>query len=340
MNQHRPSPPSSRHGWLATLATLIALAFVLPVIPYGFAGEQGPIVVPNPGAQLWRDARQATQGNSQAQGVDSGVLIDSEGQAWREYRLKKLVPYGAIVLGGMLGLLLLYLVVRGRIRVEEGLSGHKLRRYTSPEMGVHWLLAITFVALALTGLILLYGRWVLIPLLGPEGFSATASLSKLVHNYSGLAFGVILVVAFFMYLKDSLFKLKVDLVWFLRVGGYLGGGEPKSYKVNAGQKAWYWVAMLGGMVLVASGLILDFPNFQQGRQLMHDAHLFHTVAAVAVIAFFFVHLYLATVGVEGAFGSMLNGYVDENWAKQHHRLWYQEVKGQAGENAKGPPAGD
>lgn len=307
-------------------ALMLGIVLILPLVPYAIAELASPIVVPNPGSDLWRDARGATQGVTQAGGTDAGVLISDLGEKWRAYRVDLLAPYGALILGGMIGIFVLYFLIRGRIRIEDGRSGRLIRRYTSLEMWVHWFLAISFVVLALTGLILLYGRWVLIPVLGPEGFHVTANLSKYVHNYVGPLFSVLIPIAFFMYFKDSLFNIRVDLAWFLRAGGYLGGGEPSSEKVNAGQKTWYWVAMLGGAVIVGSGLILDFPIFGQGRQLMQLSHLLHTIASVIVIAFFFVHFYLATVGVEGAFESMVTGYVDENWAKQHHDLWHEEVQ--------------
>lgn len=328
-----------RRYWIGAIVLLLGIVLVLPLIPYATADKSGPIAVPNPGTDLWREARSAVQGRSQVKGVDTGVLISDTGERWRQYRMKQLAPYGAIVLGGLVGIFILYYLIRGKIRIAAGRSGKLVRRYTSPEMVVHWLLAITFVILALSGLILLYGRWVLIPLLGPEGFSVTALASKNLHNYAGLLFTAIIPVAFFMYLKDSLFNLKVDGQWFARLGGYLGGEEPSAEKVNAGQKAWYWVAMLGGLILVASGLVLDFPNFQQGREWLQGAHVVHTIAAIGVIAFFLVHLYLATIGVEGAFESMVSGYVDENWAKQHHDIWYDEIRDKA-IDASGIDAGD
>ena len=321
-------PATDRRTFLKSgiLALLLGIVLLLPLIPYATADRSSPIAVPNPGADLWRDVRGATQGSSRVESVDSGVLISDSGERWRQYRMQQLAPYGAMVLGGMIGMLALYYLMRGKIRIEAGRSGKVVRRYTSPEMVVHWFLAVTFVILALSGLLLLYGRWVLIPLLGPEGFSVTATVCKNLHNYVGLLFTALLPIAFFLYLKDSLFNLRVDGKWFMRFGGYLGGEEPGSEKVNAGQKAWYWVAMLGGLVLVVSGLVLDFPNFQQDRGWLQGAHVIHTIASIAVMAFFVVHLYLATIGVEGALESMLNGHVDANWAKQHHAIWYEEIK--------------
>ena len=316
-----------------SLLSLFALMLLLPLIPYAVAyvnPEAGG--VPNPGSELWRDVRNANVGTTQVQGVDSGVLINAYGEDWRKYRMQQLAPWGAMVLGAMVAIFVVYYLVRGKIRIEAGRSGKRVRRYTTPEMTVHWILASTFVLLALSGLILLYGRWLLIPLLGASGFSVTATVCKLLHNYVGLLFAAIVPIAFFLYLKDSLFNLKVDGRWFMRAGGYFGGEEPSSGKVNAGQKMWYWVAMLGGFLLIASGLSLDFTNFfQQGREWLQGAHVVHTIASIGVIAFFIVHLYLATVGVEGALESMLDGHVDANWAKQHHDLWYQEL--QAGQDS-------
>jgi len=315
--------------WIGALALFLSVALILPLIPYVTADKFNPIVVPNPGTELWREVRDATRGTTQVEGVDTGVLVSDAGERWRQYRMQQLAPYGAMVLGVMLGIFGLYYLIRGRIRIEAGRSGRVVRRYTTAEMVVHWILAITFVILALSSLVLLYGRWVLIPLLGPEGFSMTATISKNLHNYVGLLFTAILPIAFFLYLKDSLFNMKVDGKWFMRMGGYLGGEEPSAEKVNAGQKSWYWVAMLGGIVLIASGLVLDFPNFQQGREWLQVAHVVHTIVAIGVMAFFIVHIYLATVGVEGAFESMVTGHVDKNWAKQHHDLWHEEVKNTA-----------
>lgn len=306
---------------------LLSLVLLIPLIPYGFAEAPAAMDVPNPGTDLWRELRAGVGANTQARGTDSGVLIEDAGQAWRSYRMEKLVPYSAMVLSAMIGIFLVYYLVRGKIRIEAGRSGRLIRRATRFEMVVHWFVATTFVLLGITGLVLLYGRWVLIPVLGPEGFGATANVAKLIHDYVGLAFVVAVPLMFIVWLKDNLYNLKVDAKWFLRAGGYLGGKEPSAEKINAGQKTWYWTAVLTGIVLCVSGLIMDFPNiFQQGREFMQQTHLFHTVAAVIVLAFFCVHVYLAAFGVEGALEAMTTGYVDENWAKQHHDLWYESVK--------------
>jgi formate dehydrogenase subunit gamma len=314
----------------ATVA-LLASIILIPLLPYAIAAVKEGITNPNPGSQFWRDVRQRdgeVAGSTQVQGVDSGILISKEGEEWRQFRMQEFAPSSAIIYGVVLGLFALYYLLRGKIRIEGERSGSTIQRTTKAERYIHWFTAVIFVLLTLTGLIILYGRWVLIPLLGPEGFSATATVSKVLHNYLGPLFLVALIAMFFGFIRDSWFNFKVDAQWFIKLGGYLGGSHPSSEKYNAGQKAWFWVAILGGLVLVGSGLVLDFANYGQGRMVMQDAHVIHAISSIVVIAFFFVHLYLATIGVEGSFDAMVSGNVPEEFAKQHHDLWYEEVKGE------------
>ncbi len=318
----RAAPARLGRAFVAVLLLTLALPLLAQTPPLG----SGPISVPNPGADLWREARHAGVGATQVQGVDTGVLITETGELWREYRVSYLVPYGGLVLGGMVGVFVLYFLFRGRLRIEGGRSGVQVERYTRMDRVVHWLVAIPFVLLGLTGVVLLFGRWILMPVLGPEVFSAIAIVSKNVHNFVGPFFVVMVPIMFFKYLRDSLFNLKVDLKWFLMAGGYLGGPHPSSEKVNAGQKLWFWTAVFMGIALSVSGLVLDFPNYGQGREVMQAAHVLHTVASIVVLAFFTVHLYLATVGVEGAFETMKTGYADARWVQQHHDLWYAELQ--------------
>jgi formate dehydrogenase subunit gamma len=322
---------SRRKMTLWTMVGVLVGVLLVPLIPYTIASVKDTLTNnPNPGAQFWRDVRQRDKevvGTTQVQGVDTGILISKQGEEWRLYRVQEFVPSSAVIYGVVLGLFVLYYIVRGKIRIEGERSGQTIERTTKAERYIHWITAVIFVLLTLTGLILLYGRWVLIPVLGASGFSATAAASKAIHNYLGPVFLLCLIAMFFGFIRDSLFNFKVDMQWFLKAGGYLGGSHPSSEKYNAGQKAWFWVAMLGGIVLIASGLVLDFANYGQGRTVMQDAHIIHTISSVVVIAFFIVHVYLATIGVEGSFGAMVSGTVPEEFAKQHHDLWYDEVKG-------------
>jgi len=326
----------SSHGrqMLKGMLATVLLVLILPLLPYVFAVNtdvSSPVAgsVPNPGTDLWRAVRQRDgiiAGSSQVKGIETGVLISPVGKAWLEFRKEKLIPYSAYVFAGIASALLLYFLLHGRIRIKAGRSGVRVPRYSRFERWVHWIMVAVFMTLALTGVILLYGRLVLIPLLGPEGFGVTAQISKWLHDITGPIFIISLIVMTFTFLREAMLRCKVDMIWFLRAGGYLGGKHPSSGKINAGQKSWYWAVVLGGIVLIGSGLVMYFPNFQQGRQIMQDANMIHGLAASFVIAFMFIHIYLASVGMEGSLECMTTGDCDENWAKEQHDLWYEEMK--------------
>jgi formate dehydrogenase subunit gamma len=324
------------HKIIKWFVATVLLVLVLPLVPYVFdayadksAAPATTSSVPSPGAELWRAVRQRdgiVSGTTQARGVDAGTLINPAGEEWREYRVTKLVPYSAYIFGAMLAVFLIYYLVRGRIRIKGGRSGVLIPRFSLYARWVHWVGAVSFMVLAFTGLVLLYGRFILIPVLGAEGFGVTASVGKWLHDVTSPLFIVALIFMIFTFLKESLINFKVDMMWFLRAGGYLGGKHPSAEKVNAGQKLWYWAVALGGLAIVASGLVMYFPNFEQGRQLIQDSHMIHTLASVFVISFMIVHIYLASFGVEGALECMTTGYCDSNWAKEHHDLWYEEME--------------
>ena len=333
MTTTRPSRGQKIIKWVVATVFLV---LVLPLVPYAFDAyaEKSPVTstsssVPNPGSDLWREVRQRdgiVSGTTQARGVDAGTLINYSGEEWRQYRNSKLVPYSAYILGAMLAVFLIYYLIRGRIRIKGGRSGVLIPLFTLFARWVHWVGAVSFMVLAFTGLVLLYGRFILIPVLGAEGFGVTASIGKWLHDVSSPVFSVALIFMIFTFLHESLINFKVDMMWFLRAGGYLGGKHPSAEKVNAGQKLWYWAVALGGLAIVASGLVMYFPNFGQGRILIQDAHMIHTLASVFVISFMIVHIYLASFGVEGALECMTTGYCDSNWAKEHHDLWYEEME--------------
>jgi formate dehydrogenase subunit gamma len=317
--------------------SLIGLTLLLPLIPYAVAyvnPESGG--VPNPGADLWRAVREADVGTSQVQGVDTGVLINSRGETWRHFRMEQLIPIGAMLMGSVLALIVLFYLVRGPLRMQGGPSGKKIQRFSVFERTTHWFTVSLFWLLALTGLILLYGRFVLIPLLGPEGFGLTASACKEAHNLFGPIFLVALLMIFVTFVKDNIYA-RGDMTWLLKGGGMIGNAEVSAGRFNAGEKIWFWIAILGGLVLSVSGLVLDFAVFGQGREVMEISHVLHGIAAIAVISVSFGHIYLGTAGVEGTLGSMTNGYVDEAWAASHHDRWYAEVKAAEAEEDEAEP---
>jgi formate dehydrogenase subunit gamma len=343
MSINKPSRIRHHRMVLFSLLSLLVLTLVLPLIPYAVA-ERGDTTgkVVNPGTELWRDVRQRdvnVTGSTQVRGVDAGILINVYGEDWRQFRMQRLIPYGAALMGIALSVILLFYLVRGPLRMQGGPSGNRIQRFTVFERTTHWFTVSVFWLLALTGLILLYGRFVLIPLLGPEGFGLTASACKEAHNLFGPMFLIAILMLFVTFVKDNMYA-RGDITWLLRGGGLLGGRHVSAGRFNAGEKIWFWIAVLGGIVLCVSGLILDFAVFGQGRELMALSHVLHGIVALIVITVSFGHIYLGTAGVEGTLDSMTSGQVDEAWAKSHHDRWYAEVKAAgAGEDETEPAGG-
>ncbi len=330
-----PRPAAGRRRnrsrlWMGLVGMVLFL--VLPLVPYAYVdGEQtvhSSLSVPNPATDLWRAVRQRDaggMGRTQIAGVDGGILINPAGESWRQFRVDLLIPIGAWALGGMLVLILVFRLVRGRVEIEGGRSGRLVPRFSVNQRVAHWFLAVLFLLLGLTGLVLLYGRYVLIPLLGPEGFSATAAACKETHNLFGPIFPFAVLGVFLLFLRGNNFTW-TDLKWFFKAGGLFGHLMSDSGYYNGGEKLWYWLVVLGGLVISVSGYILDFHVFGQSRQMMEWAHIVHGIATLGLLAASIGHMYIGSIGMEGAFESISQGYVDANWAKEHHDLWYREME--------------
>ncbi len=297
-----------------------------------------PTGVLNPAAQLWRDVRQRdgrNVGNTQVKGVETGVLINANGDRWGKFRMQQLIPVGGTLLLTVIVLLGIFYMVRGKVAIEGGPSERKLFRYSTYERTVHWFLAGVFLFLALTGLILLFGRPLLIPLIGKEAFSLLASLSKEGHDLVGPLFILSVVLMFIQFVRRNIYQ-KGDLSWLLRGGGIIGGKHVPSNFFNMGEKTMFWLLILVGGLIIASGLMLLFPIFGQGREWMGLAHVGHTLGAVLMVAVILGHIYIGSVGMEGALEGMTTGYCDLNWAKEHHDHWASELieKGETLSNAE------
>jgi formate dehydrogenase subunit gamma len=259
-------------------------------------------------------------------GVDTNRLIQGAGREWRALRNGPVTQYGGWLLAIVLAAIALFYLVRGKIRLHGQPTGRMIERFNGIERASHWTMAISFVALAATGVVILWGKYLILPLLGYGGFSWLTIVAKNLHNFVGPLFIFSLVVSFLIFVKDNLIRA-IDVKWLVRLGGLLGREEIPSGRFNGGEKAWFW----GGMVLLGSivsvtGLILDFPNWNQGRELMQQANVIHAIAAILFIAGSFAHIYMGTLGMEGAYRAMRDGQVDEAWAREHHALWYDEVK--------------
>jgi formate dehydrogenase subunit gamma len=277
-------------------------------------------------APTWRDVRSGKEEYTSIKGRETGVLVQTYGETWRQLKNGWVTP----IVGWAVALVVLVIGAfyrwRGSIKVHGAPTGRLIQRFTPFERYVHWVLAISFSILGITGLIIMLGKYVLLPVIGYTLFGWLTQLSKHLHNFAGPVFVVSLLMFIVMFVKDNLPRF-YDIGWLLKAGGMISGEHVPSGKFNAGEKMWFW----GGVVVLslivsASGLILDFPNFDQVRAVMIQANVVHAVAAGAVMAISLGHIYLGSIGLEGAYDAMRYGYVDEAWAKEHHEYWYNDIK--------------
>jgi len=259
------------------------------------------------------------------------------GRDWRYFHQVTLHLIGGIAILGILALLVLFYLIRGMVRIEEGRSGRVLVRFSAFERLVHWMTATCFVILALSGLNITFGRQLILPWLGPEAFTAMTQWGKYAHNFLSFPFTLGVVLTFLMWIASNI-PSRVDLEWIKQGGGMVGHKHPPAGRFNAGQKLIYWVVVIGGGLVAASGYLLMFPFYGTNIADMQLAQVVHGVVAVLFVAAMLVHIYMGTLGEEGAFEGMWDGTVDENWAKQHHRIWYEE-EASKGHVGAPPPEG-
>lgn len=302
---------------------------VLPLTGYLFVETANVVAAEQQESEpaYWEQLQINQKGYSAVSGRETDELIQSTGKIWRDLRRGPVSVIGALFIAVTAFALLAFYLYRGQVKLSQPKTGNTVERWNKFERYLHWFTAITFILLMITGLSLLYGRTLFIPLLGHEVFSSYASIAKLIHNYTGLLFMVGLLLMIVSWLKHNL-PDKTDIQWFLQFGGMIGDKHPSAKRMNAGEKGWFWTLFFAGTLVVVSGLILDFPNFDQERELLQLAHITHVVLALVLIAFSLGHIYIGTIGTEGALEGMVTGQVDTTWAKQHHDLWYAELEQQ------------
>lgn len=305
-------------------------------------------------SDFWREIRGGIQGSVSIPDKKAGVLVQTSGEGWRAARNGPLSEYGGWLLLAVIVILAVFFALRGRIRIEEGPSGRRITRFNGLDRFAHWLTAISFIILAITGLNILYGRYVLLPILGPEIFSTMTAIGKYAHNYLAFAFMAGVVLIFVLWVAHNI-PSRVDLVWLAKGGGlFTRHSHPSAHKFNAGQKILFWIVVLGGISISLSGIALLFPfelsmfggtfevlnlvGFNLPTDLtvqeeMQLSHLWHAVVGLLLIAVVIAHIYIGTIGMEGAFDAMGTGRVDRNWAKEHHDLWVANID-------RAPVAGD
>src|SRR5205085_7716193 len=265
----------------------------------------------------------------------SGVLEQPAGRDWREFRNVTLRWIGGIAILGTLAVLVIFYLSRGMVRLESGRSGRSIVRFTAFERFVHWMTATCFIILAISGLNITFGRPLLLPLIGFEAFSQWSKWAKYAHNYLSFPFTIGVVLIFLMWIAGNI-PNKVDVDWLKRGGGMIGHDQPPAYRFNAGQKAIYWIVVIGGAAVAGTGYELMFPFYLSGIEGMQLAEIVHSVVAVLFVAAMLGHISIGTIGMEGAFEAMGSGTVDINWAKEHHRLWLEEENARTGANDARP----
>jgi formate dehydrogenase subunit gamma len=299
-------------------------------------------VQPGNNAPMWRQVGAGVTGYSSlpvTQAPEAGNLIQpfvqypgakltNAGEAWRQVRNNWIIPYGGALLLIVAGAIALFYWGKGTIAVHGTPTGRKIERFTPLERSAHWANAIAFVCLAVSGVVMAFGKFFIQPIIGTVLFGWITYLLKNLHNFAGPLFAVSLIIVFVTFLKDN-FPSKEDFTWLIKGGGLLSEHEVPSHRFNAGEKVVFWFGVLGlGLIVVASGLVLDklIPGLVYERSTMQIANMVHGVATIVMMVMFMGHIYMGTIGMEGAYSAMKDGYVDETWAKEHHELWYNDIK--------------
>ncbi|MCA1241002.1 formate dehydrogenase subunit gamma [Stappia stellulata] len=356
---------------LAVFAAIVLAADTPALAQQGTAPEvasESPVDGLVPGNTLggtsdtdfWRAVRQGEAGNVSIPDQKSATLVQSEGELWRSLRNGPIALYASWALLAIIVVLCLFFAIRGRIKIEHGRSDKTITRFAGVERFGHWLLASSFIILALTGLNVMYGRYVLMPVIGAEAFAWLTMIGKYLHNYLAFAFMAGLAMIFVMWVRHNL-PDRTDIKWILQAGGLFSKHlHPPAKKFNAGQKMIFWLTILGGLSVSVSGWSLLFPyttHFFGGTfevvnsifgtslptalsvlQEQQLATLWHSIMSVFLVCVIIAHIYIGSIGMEGAFDAMGSGEVDLNWAKEHHSLWVEEVLARQGEAGKSTTA--
>ena len=313
---------------------LLALAIALPV-----SAQRNPDGSVNPTASAVKEQQllNALQSGGSISGrvsipdQKSANLIHPAGRDWRQFHEVTLRWIGAIAVLGMLIILVAFYLVRGQVKLESGYSGRRVVRFNAFERFVHWMTASCFIILAISGLNITFGKPLLMPLIGEGAFAAWSQWAKYAHNYLSFPFAIGVFCVLLMWIGGNI-PNKVDVEWLKRGGGIVGHDHPPAYRFNAGQKLIYWIVVIGGTAVAISGYLLMFPFYATGIEGMQLAQTVHAIIAVLFVAAMLAHIYIGTIGMEGAFEAMGEGTVDVNWAKEHHPLWLEQEMARTGPN--------
>jgi formate dehydrogenase subunit gamma len=323
------------------LTALLLMLFGLTTASV-LAQKLGPDGAPDPTASVTNqrtllEQAPRIQGRIDIPDAKASVLMQPAGRTW-DYFHEVLLHWGAaLVIVGMLAVLALAYLIMGRLRIEAGRSGETIVRFKAVERFAHWLTAVSFVLLGLTGLNVTFGKILLRPLVGPDAFSDISQVAKYVHNFTSFAFVAGLALITVLFFRDNLFK-RVDIDWVKQGGGFIKSKHAPAGRFNLGEKMVYWLSVAAGLLVSASGFVLLFPFYGTNIADMQIAQVAHAVIAILFIALILGHIYIGTLGMEGAFEAMGTGEVDINWAREHHDRWLAEKLEAEGRQATAAPA--
>jgi formate dehydrogenase subunit gamma len=318
------------------LATIMLCGLAAIVSP---AGAQQPNSV-NPTASSVKEDQLLEQlriigGRGTIPDVKSYNLEQPAGRDWREFHEGMLPWIGAIAILGILAVLVLFYLIRGMVKIEGGRSGRTITRFNAFERFVHWMTATCFVVLALSGLNITFGKRLLLPYIGADKFASLSQWAKYAHNFLSFPFTLGVILIFLMWIAGN-FPTRTDVEWLKEGGGMVGNKHPPADRFNAGQKMIYWIVVLGGGLVAATGYLMMFPFYLTDIAGMQLAQMVHAIVSVLFVAAMLGHIYIGTIGMQGAFEAMGSGTVDLNWAKQHHNLWVEQELAK-GRGATPPP---
>jgi len=320
----------------------VALAFIVACAAPVSAQQRNPDNSVNPTASSVKEDQLLNElnrisGRCTLPDQKACTIEQPAGRDWRHFHQVTLRWIGAISILGMLVLLVVFYLTRGMVRLEAGRSGRVLVRFSTFERLVHWMTAACFIILAITGLNITFGRPLLLPLIGPEAFTTWSQWAKYAHNYLSFAFTLGVFMIFMMWIAWNIPNRR-DIEWLKEGGGMVGHKHPPADRFNAGQKMIYWIVVIGGTAVAVSGYLLMFPFYGTNIADMQVAQIVHGVVALLFVAAMLGHIYIGTIGMEGAFEAMWDGTVDANWAKEHHSLW-AESEAAKGHITSPPPEG-
>ncbi|MBN2759202.1 MAG: formate dehydrogenase subunit gamma [Rhodobacteraceae bacterium] len=324
-------------SYLSKIAAILSLAFAVAVIAPQARAQVNPTAESVSEDALFQalGTEGVVSGRVSIPDQSAGNLIKPVNKDWALLHGNTVVTLSVLAVIGMLALLTAFYVIRGRIRVDSGLSGRTILRFNSIERFAHWTLASTFIILAISGMNLIIGKSVILPVLGEGAFGTLSAWGKIAHNYLAWPFMVSLALIFVLWVIENI-PNKLDMEWIKLGGGlFKKGVHPPAKKFNAGQKVIFWSVIVGGAALSYTGFMLLFPSIAGSFTDWQFYQLIHALVAAGLSAIIIAHIYIGSVGMEGAFDAMGSGEVDENWAKEHHSLWVEEVKGGKSASGKG-----